>query len=135
MRPFIYESRVRFGDTDASGRIFYISLFHHFDWAEAEFMRGIGIGYRDIEDAHISFPRVHAECDYTGALHYDDLMRIAVTVERIGGASFTLAFDVTVEDRHAARGKITIVSMNRASGRPVPLPDRVRAALSGAGRD
>jgi YbgC/YbaW family acyl-CoA thioester hydrolase len=128
-KPFVFESRVRFGDTDASGRIYYVALLNHFDFAETEFMRSIGVGYREIQEDHVSFPRVHVECDYTSALRFDDLMKIAVTVERIGGASFTLAFEVTVEDRQAARGKMTIVAMSRAAERPVPLPQRLRAAL------
>jgi len=131
-RPFVFESRVRFGDTDASGRIFYISLLHHFDAAETEFLRSIGAGYLETQDQHIAFPRVRIECDYTGALKFDDLMAIAVTVNRIGGASFTLSFDVTVESRRAARGKITIVAMDRRTERPIPLPDAVRRALAAA---
>jgi len=127
--PFIYQSRVRFGDTDASGRIFYVSLFNHVDAAEAEFMRNRGIGYRSIQDASVGFPRVRAECDYTGALVYDDLMDIAVTVDRVGGASFTLAYDISVEGRPAARAKVTIACIDRGTQRARPLPEKVRAAL------
>lgn len=128
-QPFVFESRVRFGDTDASGRIFYVSLLNHFDAAEAEFLRHLGVAYREIQDRKVGFPRVRVECDYTGALVYDDLMAIAVTVDRIGGASFTLAFDVTVEGRNAARGKVTIVAIDRQTHRPIPLPGNLRAAL------
>lgn len=131
-QPFVHESRVRFGDTDASGRIFYIALLRHFDDAETEFMRTIGAGYRQIQDKHVSYPRVHVECDYTSALRFDDVMKIAVRVEKIGGASFTLAFEVSVEGRNAARGKMTIVAMSRETQRPVPLPQGVRAALESA---
>src|ERR1700733_12022585 len=115
--PFVFESRVRFGDTDASGRIFYISLLHHIDAAEAEFMRARGIPYSRIQDWKTSFPRVHVECDYTSALVYDDLMRIAVTVERLGRASFTLAFEASVEGRKAAQGKVTIACIDRQTQR------------------
>ncbi len=103
-KPFIWPSRVRFGDTDASGRIFYVSLLRHFDAAEAEFLRSLGCGYREIQTAMTAFPRVRVECDYISALVYDDLMQIAVTVDRVGRASFTLAFAVSVEGREAARG-------------------------------
>ena len=127
--PFTFESRVRFGDTDASGRIFYVSLLTHLDAAEAEFLRSLGVGYREIQDRKTGFPRVRVECDYTGALVYDDLMKIAVTVDRIGGASFTLAFDVTVDGRNAARGKVTIVAFSRETERPIPLPEKLRRAL------
>ena len=129
-KPFVFESRVRFGDTDASGRIFYVSLLNHFDAAEAEFLRFLGVGYREIQDRKVGFPRVRVECDYTGALEYDDLMQIAVTVDRIGRSSFTLAFDVSVEGRNAARGKVTIVCVDRGTHKAIPLPEKLRAALS-----
>ncbi len=130
-KPFVFESRVRFGDTDASGRIFYVSpAVNHFDAAEAEFLRFLGVGYREIQDRKVGFPRVRVECDYTGALVYDDLMRIAVTVDRIGRSSFTLMFDVTTEGRPAARGKVTIVAIDRATQKSIPLPENLREALS-----
>lgn len=129
-KPFVFESRVRFGDTDASGRIFYVSLLNHFDAAEAEFLRFLGVGYREIQDRKVGFPRVRVECDYTGALVYDDLMRIAVTVDKIGRSSFTLGFDVSVEERHAARGRVTIVCVDRQTAKSIPLPENLRAALS-----
>ena len=129
-KPFVFESRVRFGDTDASGRIFYVSLLNHLDAAEAEFLRFLGVGYREIQDRKVGFPRVRVECDYTGALVYDDLMRIAVTVDRIGRSSFTLAFDVTTEGRPGAHGKVTIVAIDRATQKSIPLPVNLREALS-----
>ena len=129
-KPFVFESRVRFGDTDASGRIFYVSLLNHFDAAEAEFLRFLGVGYREIQDRKVGFPRVRVECDYIGALVYDDLMHIAVTVDRIGRSSFTLMFDVSTEGRPAARGKVTIVAIDRATQKSMPLPENLREALS-----
>ena len=127
--PFIFESRVRFGDTDASGRIFYISLLHHFDAAEAEFLRSREVGYNLIQDGKTGFPRVHVECDYTSALVYDDLMDIAVTVDRVGRASFTLTFQASVEGRAAAHGKVTIACIDRQTQRAIALPEKLRAAL------
>ncbi|HML18335.1 MAG TPA: thioesterase family protein [Bryobacteraceae bacterium] len=127
--PFVYQSRVRFGDTDASGRIFYVSLLNHFDAAESEFMRSLGISYTVDQNPNLAFPRVHVECDYTSALVYDDLMDIAVSVDRVGGASFTLAFEVTVDSRNAARGKVVIACIDRRTQRAVPLPEKLREAL------
>jgi acyl-CoA thioester hydrolase len=130
--PFIFQSRVRFGDTDASGRIFYISLLNHIDAAEAEFLRARAVGYREIQNqmTGLGFPRVRVECDYSSALVYDDLMDIAVTVDRVGRASFTLAFDVSVEGRQAARAKVTIACIDRGTQRAAPLPEKLRAVLT-----
>jgi len=127
-KPFIFESRVRFGDTDASGRIFYASLLRHFDAAETEFLRTLDCGYAHAEK-QMGFPRVRVECDFKLALSYDDPIAIAVSVERVGRTSFTLVFDVSTDGRAAARGKLTIVSIDRETQRPAPLPEKLRAAL------
>jgi YbgC/YbaW family acyl-CoA thioester hydrolase len=129
-KPFIWRSRVRFGDTDASGRIFYVSLLNHFDAAETEFLRHRGMAYNAQEHTTIAFPRAHVDCDYTSALVFDDPLDIAVTVERVGNSSFTLMFDVSVEGRHAARGRIVIVCIDKQTQKAVAIPEKLRAALT-----
>src|ERR1700731_2286365 len=102
MGAFIGESRIRFVDTDASGRIHYTALLRHFEAAEFEFLRTIGTPYTSFVDEGVGFPRVHVEADYLSALRCDDLISTAVTVDRIGGTSFTLAFSVSTQGRAAA---------------------------------
>lgn len=126
MQPFVWESRIRFVDTDASGRIHYSALFRHFEAAEFEFLRSLGCAYDSLEGG---YPRVHVECDYLAALRTDDLISTAVTVDRVGGTSFTLAFSVSVEGRPAAKGKITVVCIDRQTQRPRLLPDRLSECL------
>ena len=117
-------------DTDASGRIHYTALLRHFEAAEFEFLRAIGCPYTSFVNEGVGFPRVHVECDYLSALRCDDLISTAVTVERVGGTSFTLAFAVSAEGRAAAKGKITIVCIDPATQRPRPVPDRMAKALT-----
>jgi YbgC/YbaW family acyl-CoA thioester hydrolase len=126
MEPFVWESRIRFVDTDASGRIHYTALFRHFEAAEFEFLRSIGCEYHSLEGG---YPRVHVECDYVAALRSDDLIQTAVTVERVGGSTFTLAYAASLEGRPAARGKITVVCLDPKTQRPRPLPERLAEAL------
>jgi acyl-CoA thioester hydrolase len=131
MQPFIWESRIRFVDTDASGRIHYTALLRHFEATEFEFLRAIGCSYISFLNEGVGFPRVHVECDYLSALRCDDLISTAVSVERVGGTSFTLGFAVTVEGRAAAKGKITIVCTDPVTQRPRPVPERMAQALRG----
>ena len=128
--PFIYQSRVRFGDTDASGRIFYVSLLNHFDAAEAEFLRSLACSYPVDAERAQRLPARSRRMRLHGALVYDDLMDIAVTVDRVGGASFTLAFEVSVDGRKAARGKLTMACIDREKQRAIPLPEKLREALT-----
>ncbi len=127
--PFVWESRIRFVDTDASRRIHYTSIFRHFEAAEDEFLRHIGCAYQHVEDREVAYPRVHVEADYLAPIGYDDLLATRVSVERVGASSFTLAFEAAVDGRPSARGKITVVAMDRKTRRARPLPEAFAAGL------
>src|SRR5579885_1385732 len=96
--PFCFESRVRYVDTDASGRIHYTAMLRHFEAAEIEFMRSLGLQmtWAEQDALHVQFPRVRVDCTYTAPVRFDDLMRISVSVDQVGRSSYTLAFDAVV---------------------------------------
>lgn len=128
--PFIWASRIRFVDTDASGRIHYTAMFRHFETAEFEFMRSIGHPYGPLDPSQeLRYPRVRVECDYLGALRCDDDIEIEVRVDRVGSASYTLGFTATSAGQKKAAGKITVVCMASSTGRARPLPDDLAETL------
>lgn len=129
MTPFRWPLRIQFVDTDASGRIHYTALMRHFETAEAEFFRHLGHPYNHIEDREVSLPRVHVEADYIAALTYDDKVEVEVAVERVGEKSYTLCFRVWLGEALAAKGKLVIACMDRATRRSRPLPTALRDIL------
>jgi YbgC/YbaW family acyl-CoA thioester hydrolase len=128
MTPFVWKSRIRFVDTDASQRIHYSALFRHFEIAEDEFFRHIGHPY-PLRGPGVSYPRVHVEADYLRALWYDDEVEVAVWVDRAGRSSYTLGFGVCKDGVEAARGKITVVCMNLETQRAQEMPEDLVAAI------
>ena len=125
---FTWDLRIRFVDTDASGRIHYTAMFRYFEAAEFEFLRSRGVTYNDFPNH--GFPRVRVECDYKGATQNDDLLRIGVSVAHLGNSSFTYAFHATTADGgDIAKGRITVVCLSKATGRPTAIPDAFRQAL------
>src|SRR5207249_2642856 len=71
--PFVWRTRIRFVDTDASRRIHYTAMFRHFEAAEHEFLIHIGFPYSQIASREVGFPRVHVEADFKDAIGYNDL--------------------------------------------------------------
>jgi acyl-CoA thioester hydrolase len=126
-QPFRYETRIRFADTDASGRIHYTALFRFFEAAETEWFRSYGIRYTD---GSFTFPRVHAECDIRLALQHDDLIEVEVCLTKLGSSSLRVEFKVLKEGAVAATGAIVMVCMDRRSQRAMPIPSDLRARLS-----
>lgn len=127
--PFLFETRVRFVDTDASGRIHYTAMFRYFEAAEQEFLRSRGLGYAQLQDGDYGFPRVHVDCDFSGAMSYDDLLQISVKVAHVGRSSFTFAFEALRDGRAMAAGKVTIVCMSRIAQKAQPLPPALERVL------
>jgi YbgC/YbaW family acyl-CoA thioester hydrolase len=131
---FVFSSRIRFVDTDASGRIHFSALFRHLEAAEIEFFRNVGMSYTQAFETGLSLPRVHVEADYLAELVYDDEIHIEVQVEKVGQSSIILLFDVRKVEGAvlAGKGKFVMVCMDRSTGRPVPLPHGIREALAKA---
>jgi acyl-CoA thioester hydrolase len=126
-QPFRYETRIRFVDTDASGRIHYTALFRFFEAAETELFRSFDINYTR---GSFNFPRVHAECDIRHALCHDDLIAVEVCLTQLGSSSLRFEFKVLKEDEVAATGAIVMVCMDRQSQRAIPLPGELRARFA-----
>lgn len=127
--PFVWHTRIRFVDTDATGRIHYSALFRHVETAEDEFFRMLGRPYFSTAHMGLSYPRVHVEADYKLPLLYDSEIAIRVQPTRIGSRSYTLYFEVMLEADIAATATIVIACMSRDTQKSHPLPDALREAL------
>lgn len=97
-------------------------MFRHFEAAEMEFMRSIDCAYSAPHMQSVSFPRVHVECDFSAEIRFDDLAEILLTIERVGNSSFTLAFQTLVNALPAAKGRITVVCVDRDTKKACPIP-------------
>lgn len=128
---FQWRSRIRVVDTDVSTRIHYSALFRHFEAAETEFLRSLGLEYSHWFEQGFSLPRVHVEADYLAPLNFDDEIDTEVGIERVGESSVTLGFRVIkVESgEEAARGRIVAVCIDIRNGKSTPIPAAIREAL------
>src|SRR6476646_743397 len=94
-KRFTIEERVRWGDVDAAGIIFYGAYIRFFEIAETELFRAAGLTYGVMfEVLDIWLPRVHLECDFFRAAKLDDLLEVSVFVAKIGSSSLRLNFEV-----------------------------------------
>jgi YbgC/YbaW family acyl-CoA thioester hydrolase len=136
-QKFTIEERVRWGDVDAAGIIFYGSYIRFFEIAETELFRAVGLPYGKIfEELNIWLPRVHLECDFHRAAQMDDLLEVSVYVARIGKSSLRLNFEVRkrneageIESKLMATAHFVLVSTDRANLKPLPVPEELRRAL------
>lgn len=128
-KPYRRQVRIRFVDTDASGRIHYTAMFRHFEAVEQDWMNDLEIPSTGADFRGIGFPRVHVECDFLSELQFDDLVDITLAVDRVGTSSYTLAYGVENRGKPAAKGRITIVCLDKLTQRATAIPDRLARSL------
>ena len=125
MPPFRYAAltRVGFSDTDAQGVVYYGRYMPYFDLARVEYHRHLG---------RLQLPGQFAmrasAVEYHAPARFDDLLEVFVRVERVGTTSVTYdhAAYLAEDDVLMATAKQTLVLINPADRRPMPVPDSFR---------
>jgi acyl-CoA thioester hydrolase len=122
MKEHKIEIRVRWGDTDTAGIVYYPNIFHYFEIGFEEFFRAIGMDYKDVKKYGITFPRVEAKARFHAPARFGDLLELTIRVEGIKEKAITFGFDMKREDELVATGSVTIVAVDVKKWRAIPMP-------------
>jgi acyl-CoA thioester hydrolase len=134
MPVFTATRRVEFRDTDAAGIMHFASFFPLMESVEHEFLRSLGLSVlAQDETGPFSWPRVNAQCDFTGAVKFEDVLTILLSISRLGTKSMTYQFDVRHDDRPVATGSMTAVCCRLPKGgtelKSIPIPAEIADKL------
>jgi acyl-CoA thioester hydrolase len=117
-------TRVAWVDTDAGGRIHFTAVFRWAEAAETALLRSLGLL---VEWA--DYPRRAVEAEYLAVLRFEDEIEIDLRAEHVGTTSISYGWDIRRDGELCIRGRHTVVHVDR-DGRPAPLPEALRRALS-----
>lgn len=134
MSVFTATRRVEFRDTDAAGIMHFASFFPLMESVEHEFLRSLDLSVlTHDETGPISWPRVNAQCDFTGAVRFEDVLTISLSISRLGTKSVTYRFDVRHDNRPVATGSMTAVCCRLPKGgtdlKSMPIPAEIADKL------
>ena len=83
MFTYQHQLRVRYGDTDQMGYVYYGNYGYYYEQARAEALRSLGITYKEVEDAGTMMPITRMNIKYIRAARYDELLTIKTTVPEL----------------------------------------------------
>jgi acyl-CoA thioesterase FadM len=103
--------------------------------AEHALLRHAGMSV--VEDVgggwHLSWPRVHVECDFQGSARFEDILHVTVHVARLGSKSVTYVFEFKDQQGISiATGKTVAVCCRVHPGKPLQsmeIPATLRSRL------
>ena len=124
-------TRVGFSDTDAQGIVYYGRYLPYFDTARVEYLRELGLLAAERGAGHEFVMRACA-IEYHAPAVFDDLVEVFVRLARLGRTSATYEFAAyrAADDVLMVTATQTLVLVDLAERRPVPIPDEYRAVAA-----
>jgi len=92
--------RVRYAETDQMGVVYHANYLVWFEVGRVEFMRHLGLTYKDMErEEQCGIAVVEATARYRAPAHYDDELIVRTRLTAMRGAVLKFAYEVVrVED-------------------------------------
>lgn len=121
---------VRWGDLDAFNHVNNAAFLVYAQEARLEWLAGIGGSWFD-ENAMPVVAAAHV--NYRRQLAWPARIVVELAATRVGNSSVTITHRIVAQDDPAclhADGEVVMVWIDPASGKPVPLPDAIRAACA-----
>ncbi len=127
------EVRVRFGDTDPYGIVYFVSYFRYCHRAIEEFLRACGLRpeetFKNVWEG-FGLPIVEAWCRFRRPARYGDLLRIETRIRELRPRAlvFEFAFFPETGETLVAEGTANLVAVDR-NFKASELPARLKAAF------
>ncbi|MFK0090836.1 acyl-CoA thioesterase [Pseudomonas sp. NPDC090755] len=120
----------RWHDNDVYGHVNNVVYYSFFDSAVNSYL--IDAGVLDIQHGEVIAYVVSSSCDYFASIAFPQRIEVGVAVSKLGNSSvhYTLGVFLEGEQQACAVGRFVHVFVDRASNRPVPVPQPARTVLS-----
>jgi acyl-CoA thioester hydrolase len=125
----VIRRRIEWMDTDAAGIYHWTTVFRLVEAAEAVMHTALGIP----NETFGASPRVAVSATFSRSLRFNDPVEVELAVESIGRSSLVYRLAIASEGEPAAEGSLTIVFIDKSTGRATPWPPAIRERLAGGG--
>ena len=89
-----HQLRVRYGDTDQMGYVYYGNDAYYYEHARAEAIRSLGLTYKELEDAGTMMPITRMNIRYIHPAFYDELLTIKTIIPELPGRLILFKYEV-----------------------------------------
>jgi acyl-CoA thioester hydrolase len=123
--------RVRYGETDKMGYVYYGIYPLYYEVGRTELMREFDFPYSKIEEMGIMLPVISLDIKYTKAALYDDLLTIKTIIKELPSARITFNYEVYNQQNELLNnGSTTLVFIDEKTRKPRRAPDELIKRLS-----
>ena len=131
-KVFVHRLRVRYGETDQMGFVYYGNYAQYLEVARTELIRSTGITYAELEKQGVQLPVVNLEINYRNPAKYDDELRLETTI--LGNISRKICFYTKIfkeDNTLVIEEKVELVFVNVKTEKVVSCPENLLNKLKG----
>jgi acyl-CoA thioester hydrolase len=123
--------RVRYGETDQMGYVYYGDYAEYFEVGRVEALRSLGFPYRRLEEEGVMLPVHDMQVRYHRPARYDDLITVRTSIEALPNVRIVFRYELRNEaDELLTEAVTTLVFVDRGSMRPCRAPQHLLDALA-----
>lgn len=122
--------RVRYGETDQMGYVYYGNYAMYYEVARVESLRQLGLSYKELEAMGVMMPVLENHARYIGPALYDDLLKIVTTIREKPGVRITFEYEIfNPAGKLINKGETLLVFVQQKTGRPCRPPEAFEKVL------
>ena len=133
---FTTQKLVRFHHCDPAGIVFYPQFYYLLHEVQEDFLAHIGFPEHGLIAGGHGLPIVDMKTEFLGMCRNGDLLTMTLELTRIGGASVAMQYEIHALTQAGCaspaiklRADGIFVYSTVPQGKPLPIPDGLRAAL------
>ena len=116
--------RVRYGETDQMGYMYYGNYAEFYEVGRVEMLRSLGLTYAWMEEIGIKMPVLELHCKYLKPALYDEEITIKVMMDKMPGVKIHFRYELFNDrDELINLGETLLVFVNMTTNRPCLPPD------------
>ncbi|HLZ17134.1 MAG TPA: thioesterase family protein [Cyclobacteriaceae bacterium] len=122
--------RVRYGETDQMGYVYYGYYATYYEVARVESLRQLGLTYKELEDGGVMMPVLENRSKFLAPALYDDELRIVTTLKEKPSVKITFYYEIfNRAGKMIHEGETLLAFVNKSTGKPCRPPEHFQKVL------
>lgn len=123
--------RVRYGETDQMGYVYYGNYAQYFEMGRVEWLRNLGISYKRMEESGIMLPVLNLNINYVKPAKYDDFLTLKTTLLKKPSVRIEFSFELLNESKELlTKGYTSLVFIDIEKNKPTRAPKYISEKLN-----
>jgi acyl-CoA thioester hydrolase len=132
MYEYTTQIRVRYGETDQMGYLYYGNYALYYEVGRTDAIRNLGMTYKSMEEQGIALPVAECKLQYLRPAFYDELITIKTIIKEMPSGSFIQFHSELYNEKNKLinKGVTTLAFFDIQLKKKTQMPDALREKLA-----